>query len=208
MNNEKRGNAWKTASIVLAVLILLVTISGIFLVLFGQSSSNDRNNPRTKAELVITLPDAEAGKGKDKIQIKGAEPVAPANTTTDGHRYEIINTRVTWEQAKDYCLERGGHLATVTSPDEYQMIVNLANKSERKVLWLGAVKGADQSFKWVTGESVTYTNWLAGEPNNEGGNENCLVMFDVQGGWVWADVPNDLSPYYGADKVGFVCEYE
>ena len=115
---------------------------------------------------------------------------------------------MTWAQADAYCKAQGGYLATVGSQAEYYKIVQLANQSGRKVLFLGAQRGSDGNFQWTNGEDFSYTAWMPGEPNNDGGNENCLVMFLVDGQWVWSDVPNDLSSYYGESAVGFVCEWD
>lgn len=76
------------------------------------------------------------------------------------------------------------------------------------MLWLGASRGENGEFLWLNDAALDYTDWLEGEPNNEGGNESCLVMLNVKGNWAWADVPNDVSGYYGEDKVGFVCEWD
>ena len=175
---------------------------------FGGNSGHNVKSSREHVDFQAVLPAEELRSGVSTIQIKGTEAAPVQEAISGDHRYEIVGARMTWDEANAYCESMGGHLATVTSQEEYQAIVNLAEASGRKVLWLGAVKGSDQYFDWISGESFAFSDWLSGEPNNEGGNENCLVMFEVKGRWVWADVPSDLSPYYGADKVGFVCEYD
>ncbi|MBM6802372.1 hypothetical protein H6B07_06735 [Mediterraneibacter glycyrrhizinilyticus] len=60
----------------------------------------------------------------------------------------------------------------------------------------------------MDGDELSYTDWMAGEPNNETGDKDYLVMFIVNGEWVWSDVPNDVSTYYGENTVGFVCEWD
>ena len=94
------------------------------------------------------------------------------------------------------------------SQAEYDKIVQLADQSGRKVLFLGGQRESDGNFQWTNGEDLSYTAWMSGEPNNDGGNENCLAMFLVDGQWVWSDVPDDLSSYYGESTVGFVCEWD
>lgn len=130
------------------------------------------------------------------------------NQSTESHSYKVVSQRVTWSEAKANCEAEGGYLATVTSADEYARILEAAEASGKNVLWLGAKRDATGQFQWITKESFSYTSWLSGEPNNEGGTENCLVMFKVDGQWVWADVPEDLSPYYSEDQVGYICEHD
>lgn len=224
----KQKNIWKPLSIILAVIIALCVIGTVVLLLLGGKNKISISKNSVKAtELAETFPSKKEMKPVSSITIstqnssekleekveenaeeKVEEKTEEKNTSIESHRYEVVNTRMTWEEAKSYCENLGGYLATIESQDEYNKIVQLANASGRKVLWLGAQKNSNQSFEWITGESFEYSSWLSGEPNNEGGNENCLVMFLVNNQWVWADVPNDLSAYYGADTVGFVCEYD
>ncbi len=58
-------------------------------------------------------------------------PNIPANAPTfNGHTYYLY-TGYTWQEAKDYCESVGGHLATITSQEEMDFIVNdLESKSE------------------------------------------------------------------------------
>ena len=43
------------------------------------------------------------------------------------------------------------------------------------------------NFVWLSGDAFGYTNFLAGEPNNFGGNEDYLEMFDPATG-LWNDI--------------------
>lgn len=212
----KQKDIWKPAAIVLAILILLCIIGAIILVLFSVKTISPQNSVEV-AELVEIIPSKDEIKTVSSITISSPNSVVKSeeadtkeekSTSVESHRYEVINKRMTWAEAKAYCENVGGYLATVESQEEYNKIVELATASGRKVLWLGAQKNTNQIFEWITGETFDYSYWLSGEPNNDGGNENFLVMFLVNGQWVWADVPNDLSSYYGEDSVGFICEYD
>lgn len=232
MRDMKQKDIWKPISIILALLILLSIVGVVILLIFGgnKGSSSAIENMKA-AELTEINPSKEemeiassitistqsiatdSKKEEKEVQQKSEEEKEAKvkeelKTSATSHRYEVINTRMTWSEAKAYCENLGGYLATVESQEEYNKIIDLANASGRKVLWLGAQKNVNQSFEWITGEDFNYSFWLSGEPNNEGGNENCLVMFYVNNQWVWADVPNDVSPYYGDETVGFVCEYD
>ena len=226
MQDMKQQNAWKPVSIVLAVLIFITIVGAVVLVMFQgttKSTSSAENTINTtdlsavspskdEMKLVssITISSTKGSSKSEKEETTEAknEEMEKESTPIESHRYEVINTRMTWSEAKAYCENLGGYLATVESQEEYNKVLELASASGRKVLWLGAQKNSNQTFEWITGETFGYSFWLSGEPNNEGGNENCLVMFQVNGQWVWADVPNDVSPYYGEDTVGFVCEYD
>ena len=49
----------------------------------------------------------------------------------NGHRYERIEEGMTWKQAKKYCEDRGGHLATITSSAEQEAIMQLVKNGEK-----------------------------------------------------------------------------
>ncbi|PPJ44723.1 hypothetical protein C0075_24895, partial [Rhizobium sp. KAs_5_22] len=43
----------------------------------------------------------------------------------DPAKYEIINTGMNWDTAKEYCESKGGHLAAITSQREQALIASL-----------------------------------------------------------------------------------
>ena len=90
-----------------------------------------------------------------------------------------------------------GSLACIESTEEGAFIRLLANK---KSVWIGGWKGKDGKWRWETGESMAYTNWQPGEPNNANGTEDRVAM-DGNGSW------NDL-PHSSTIVQGFVCEWE
>ena len=52
-------------------------------------------------------------------------------------------------------------------------------------IWLGATDIQSEGV-WIwnsSGSALTYTNWSLGEPQNLGGNENCLHMWLYLGEW-------------------------
>ncbi len=109
---------------------------------------------------------------------------------------------VPWEVAQAYCETLGGHLATVTSAEEQEVITSLAKQGERHC-FLGATDKENEGiWRWVTGESFSYTNWRQsdGQPDNYGQCENYLEWCYSEGLW------NDSfsCPYY----VGFICEFD
>jgi hypothetical protein len=155
----------------------------------------------------------------------------------NGHYYAFIATEATlsWEDAQALASAAHvgsgttGHLATIDSAFENDFIV--ANVlpgagviAMKQQVWIGGgqpdgttkTKAPDQGWEWVTPESWDYTNWLAGEPNDENsnntGDERYLAMWvhyylnglDHRG--MWNDennVANAQSPL-----LGMIVEFE
>lgn len=147
--------------------------------------------------------DADDGNADDKSIEE--EETAPKEVTYI-HEYTVVQGMRTWSDAKTYCEAQGGHLATAVSQDEYNQIIAKANETGCVVLWIGGQRLQDNSFGWVTGEDFTFSAWAAGEPNNDGGTENCLGLMKVNGNWSMYDMPNDVSAYYSSSKTGFIME--
>ena len=122
----------------------------------------------------------------------------------NGRQYEIVDRMtMTWEQARDYAIARGGYLACINSAEEQAFVEGLVSKGSREAYWIGGYR--DGSWKWVSNETFTYNNWAPGQP----GADTRLAMRrtawsgptgnDVTLGH-WDDAPNSAA-------YGFVIEY-
>lgn len=106
----------------------------------------------------------------------------------NGHSYYRSTGNAFWLTAKSNCEAMGGHLVTVTTSGENSFIYNLWPSG-----WIGLTdEVVEGTWRWVTGETYSYTSWNPGEPNNAG-NED-YVQFVGSG--KWNDLPNNYSlPY-------------
>lgn len=111
----------------------------------------------------------------------------------NGHYYKYYSNKLTWSNAKTYCENLGGHLATLTTAEENSFVQTSVYSG---ACWIGATDEATEgTWVWVTGEPWSYTNWKSGEPNNDS-NEDYL---ELTSGW------NDNK---GSATMGFVCEWD
>lgn len=123
----------------------------------------------------------------------------------DGKKYEFFDYSLTWEQAYNVCEQKGGHLVTIGSDKENDIIWNTINNSSIEKFWIGATdKITESNWEWITGEPIEYTNWNSEEPNNSKGFENYAEIISYSGKW------NDVYNYANINslKYGFICEYE
>jgi len=106
----------------------------------------------------------------------------------NGHSYYRSTGSAFWTTAKQNCIDMGGHLVTVTSSGENSFLYNLWPSG-----WIGLTDEVTEgTWRWVTGETYSYTSWNPGEPNNSG-NEDYVQFV---GGGKWNDLPNGYSlPY-------------
>ncbi len=113
----------------------------------------------------------------------------------NNNRYYLSSSPVSCDQAYSAAIGSGGHLVTISSTQENSFISNSVAAGNR--IWLGLNdKDTEGVWRWVTGESVNYTNWYddsttpgVEEPNDYNlGNpgEDCAAM-----NWVGAGTWND-----------------
>ena len=136
------------------------------------------------------------------------------NTKTyNGHKYALYENGCTWEQAKQYCQQLGGHLVTITSGGEEEVVEALVKTGSKNSYWLGGYKVGEKKFAWVTGESFSYTHWLGWQPDDFMGLEDRVAMSNKilqPGGWndVRADGECNGEAQFGARNFGFICEWD
>ena len=176
------------------------------------------------------LNEAVAGKisiVKPKCNMAAVTPVAAKTvTSSDGlHTYvRYDNVSYTWKQAEAYCesLDGGhGHLATITSSTEQSLVLNsVLSGCAKNVYFIGATDEAvDKTWKWVTGETFSFSNWDADkpEPTNKDDEDYAAIMGKQVGEnkapGEWIDIYNDgdaNASYSGYElyNCGFICEYD
>lgn len=129
----------------------------------------------------------------------------------NGHFYRYVTSQLTWDQAATAASVAGGYLATITSAQENAFVKSLLSSSFA-FNWLGANdRTTEGTWQWTQGPEAgttfwvglqngnavagRYTNWLANEPNQAGGEEDFLSML-FSGQWNdWGAQPGSIAPY-------------
>ena len=112
-----------------------------------------------------------------------------------GKTYDRCFHELTWQEAEDDCVARGGHLASVGSEYQQQLLKDAAFSLWVTDWWIGLNDLEEEgTFVWSDGSEVGYENWNDNEPNDSGG-EDC-THFSSWGGGGWNDLPCDRQHAY------------
>jgi hypothetical protein len=152
------------------------------------------------------------------LAIIGTSAVFAQKTTFNGHQYQLFEDSKTWTDAKAHCESLGGYLVTINSQAEQAFIESLVSKGKKNFYWIGGYCETNRVFRWVTGEPMTYTNWVRGEPNNAQGRQDKMAIYRLRNPktnsnpYQWDDVANDGlisgEPFFSAGNFGYICEFE
>lgn len=110
---------------------------------------------------------------------------APILNPGSGHWYDTVNGD--WFTAEAGAVALGGHLVTINDAAEQTWLIDTFGSN--LYYWIGFNDiAAEGTWVWVSGEPVTYTNWMDGEPNNSG-VEDVAVMNWARTNWMGQRVP-------------------
>jgi hypothetical protein len=170
----------------------------------------------TTVTFIVTGPGTA---GTATLQVLPA-PVLPPSAVynpANGHWYQAVRMPggIPWHAARAAAEQLSyagypGHLATITSTEENQFILQTIAPASYDGLWLGGYQetAAPDYFepaggwRWITGEPWAFSEWSPGEPNNNTirGPENHLHINFSNTTW------NDVTASYPIS--GYLVEYE
>lgn len=184
----------------------------LYCVEYESDQSADPYAARTVSCAVV---DNKYGGESDEVSFTATKPITQASHSS---RYEAVKKDISWTDANNECLKKGGHLVTITSKAEEDKVSQLAQSAGIKYCWIGGYTSVrnDQAYgHWITGEDFNqYTNWYAGEPSRndlDGTPEFYLMLWNIKGQWSWNDQRDDVvnsGIKYFAGNVGYIIEYE
>ncbi len=186
-------------------------------------SSNDRHGTTKKNSITFSnLPAGEytfflhavngfgrSHKSSYKTIIIDDIDYVPINTTIwNKHIYVLYDNVLEWKYAEKLSKKIGGHLVTIESSQENQVVKELIQKGNHAYYWIGMRSkdpyNNDNTFYWSNQETVSYTNWANNEPSSSGekrSKEGFAHMYKNSG--KWNDVANVCSY-----NIGFVVEID
>ncbi|KAK6180703.1 hypothetical protein SNE40_008704 [Patella caerulea] len=102
-----------------------------------------------------------------------------------GSCYLYIPDLLPQPDALSNCRVQSAELASIPGRSENKYIQSLIPSKKNTIAWIGLNDVRSESeFEWTDGNPVTYTNWASGDPNNLGGNQDCVGLLSSSGGWI------------------------
>lgn len=153
------------------------------------------------------------------------ETVQGEENAFENHQYYLIVDDVTWQEAFDDCISRGGYLAQINSEEEFQLVIRMIEDENKQNIHFylgGRREESGREYRWVNAENQfvgdmlnpegtvwTSSYWMENEPSfiSEEENEMFMNLIYYKERWVLNDVPMDITRYYPG-KTGYICEIE
>jgi FtsZ-binding cell division protein ZapB len=125
-------------------------------------------------------------------------------------RYQAIEGKFTWEEAKADAESKGGHLATITSEEEWHALERVLGQVPYGYYLGGTDEKTEGVWEWITNEVWNFTKWAKGEPNDHsnpkyGDSEDYLQTWKEtgDGNRNWNDIWGVINPH----SKGYILEF-
>ena len=124
----------------------------------------------------------EALRFDDKdVALDGSGPVEEEYSYGDS-TYVLGTEGLSWEEAKAEAEAMGGKILEINSEGENQFVHETFNTG--KPIWLGFNDTVTEGhYVDSEGNALAYTNWLPGEPNNAGSEQDYALLASTSGQW-------------------------
>ena len=170
----------------------------------STTTASDTTTTTTSETTTTTATTTTASATENSTNTTTVEETTTTEGTTTGttpptkSKYVIIDEKMSWYEAEAYCEDNyNGHLATITSKEEQEYILNLTHQTNHNAFWIGGQRAdSSQPFHWITDEPFEYTNWNLGEPNYA--YEHFIEMYSSG---TWNNEPD-------TSRFPFICEYD
>ena len=127
-------------------------------------------------------------------------PTCEGFTLDNGDPFDLCFQKKNYEDARQDCVTRGGHLASIRNQSEQQQLVSASLGLWWSSWWIGLDDIEEEgTFVWQDGTPTDYTAWADNEPNDSNG-EDCGHIAEWAGG-LWNDIPC-------TNEMPYLCRYE
>lgn len=152
-----------------------------------------------------------------------AVPTPEPDPQPAGKTYQAFVDACTWADAKQKCEAAGGHLAYITSDEDWNQAISVLSGTGLRYVWLGGSTyisrdGSTITASWLDGSNLSYidnaNHWYPNEPSGwdnsspEHSLEPYILLWYVDDYWSLNDTSNDILKYYKPERIGYLCEFD
>lgn len=152
-----------------------------------------------------------------------AVPAPEPDPQPAGKTYQAFVDACTWADAKQKCEAAGGHLAYITSDEDWNQAISVLSGTGLRYVWLGGSTyisndGSTITASWLNGSNLSYIDnarhWYPNEPSGwdnsspEHTMEPYILLWYVDDYWSLNDTSNDILKYYKPERIGYLCEFD
>lgn len=172
---------------------------------YGRESYGIANAGSSVESALGYIPDENI----DKNQEQNNEYDVPTDAVEfNGHWYKVIqdDSVTDWNSALQYCVNRNGYLATITSQEENDFLYSYITQKGCSSAYFGfSDSETEGNWTWCNGEQSSYANWHSGEPNGENPNEDYAMFYYKYSDGTWNDGDFGNKTVNGGSA--FICEW-
>ena len=84
----------------------------------------------------------------------------------NGHCYRLTSSAAYWPEAQAEAEAKDGYLVAINDAQEQSWLESAWSPLQYPGLWIGLYRAGGE-WVWSSGEPVTYTNWIPGEPSGD-----------------------------------------
>lgn len=152
-----------------------------------------------------------------------AVPTPEPDPQPAGKTYQAFVDACTWADAKQKCEAADGHLAYITSDEDWNQAISVLSGTGLRYVWLGGSTyisndGSTITASWLNGSNLNYIDnarhWYPNEPSGwdnsspEHSLEPYILLWYVDDYWSLNDTSNDILKYYKPERIGYLCEFD
>ncbi len=248
---EKPKKTGTLIGLLVAILLVLAAMIVLGFFLIHQLNQNDTTNHTSELAAVAqtettemaaeTEPPAETAAPEIETKISVvtvieqvtvpqtdspsvyAVPTPEPDPQPAGKTYQAFVDACTWADAKQKCEAAGGHLAYITSDDDWNQAISVLSGTGLRYVWLGGSTyisndGSTITASWLNGSNLNYIDnarhWYPNEPSGwdnsspEHTMEPYILLWYVDDYWSLNDTSNDILKYYKPERIGYLCEFD
>ena len=244
---EKPKKTGTLIGLLVAILLVLAAMIVLGFFLIHQLNQNDTTNHTSELAAVAqtettemaaetAVPEAEketvvsVGTVIEQVTMPQTDspsvyavPTPEPDPQPAGKTYQAFVDACTWADAKQKCEAAGGHLAYITSDDDWNQAISVLSGTGLRYVWLGGSTyisndGSTITASWLNGSNLSYINnarhWYPNEPSGwdnsspEHSLEPYILLWYVDDYWSLNDTSNDILKYYKPERIGYLCEFD